>query len=56
MNRDYASNAPISRPTNTVENPDRDFGGICFDKKRGLVFKTVTEHLPFKDPVRRANG
>lgn len=54
--RDFAGNTPISRPTNTVDRPDRDFGGICWDKKRGFVFKTTTEDLPFQKPVRKKNG
>lgn len=54
--RDFAGNTSISRPTNTVDSPDRDFGGICWDKKRGFVFKTTTEDLPFQKPVRKKNG
>jgi hypothetical protein len=54
--RNFAGNTPISRPANTVSSPDRDFGGICWDKRRGFVFKTTTEDLPFQDPERREHG
>lgn len=54
--RNFAGNTPISRPANTVSSPDRDFGGICWDKKRGFVFKTTTEDLPFQDPERRTDA
>lgn len=54
--RDFASNAPVSRPMNTVSSPDKDFGGICWDNKRGFVFRTETEHLPFEEPTRRRNA
>lgn len=50
---DIAGNTPYSRPANTVSSPDKDFGGICWDKNRGFVFKTTTEDLPFRNPVRR---
>ena len=53
----YASNAPVSRPANTVSSPEADFGGICWDSKKGMVFKQVNEYLPIVKPVsRRKNG
>lgn len=54
--RDFVGNTPISRPTNTENTPDKDFGGICWDKKRGFVFRTSTEDLPFQPPARRQHG
>lgn len=51
----YASNTPISRPVNEVENPDADCGGFYWDRKRGIVFKKTSDRLPFRKPNRGKN-
>lgn len=53
----YASNSPISRPINTGDKVDADFGGILWSKKFGFIFAPQDEMLPLRlppNPPRKA--
>nr|DAN28856.1 MAG TPA: hypothetical protein [Caudoviricetes sp.]DAQ26236.1 MAG TPA: hypothetical protein [Caudoviricetes sp.]DAS10546.1 MAG TPA: hypothetical protein [Caudoviricetes sp.]DAT58243.1 MAG TPA: hypothetical protein [Caudoviricetes sp.]DAX46662.1 MAG TPA: hypothetical protein [Bacteriophage sp.] len=49
----FASNVPISRPINTITYVDGDFGGICWSKQQGLVFKGSVNYDYFDLPSNK---